>query len=425
MDKFKELDQFYTRQDVAESCWQKLQEILSEYNIDDSEYTYLEPSAGAGSFFKLMPEDRRLGLDLEPRHPEVKQQDFLKWYAEYEGQKLIACGNPPFNSKDKGGGALAAHFVNKCMDYCDVVAMIIPPGVARGNVYKLNYRFKKIYEEELHPSSFEFPDGKLKRVHCRFVIWSKINIDKINTENVVPMANEYVDFYLYDSRTVNKNKWEWYKENGHIFLSRVDFKKQFRVSESPKYVEERHGYGIVIKKNVEEIKKLLLETDWLSYADVSHMGAYIITHKIIHKVITDAGYVDRSLEDFIEVKKTANDWLDIFRWNLKGADAKPTARQAEKLLQYEDSYDILLPIDAYPNHLKATENWDDIQMKYSTYFIKIKKDVKEIKKLLYDTDWTKIANFKMTNSYYIKEDHIHKVLTDAGYVDSNLEEFIG
>jgi len=59
------LDQYYTRHHVA----QKLYGILHEY-VDLSRYQLVEPSAGTGSFFRLMPQGS-LAFDVDPKYPGI------------------------------------------------------------------------------------------------------------------------------------------------------------------------------------------------------------------------------------------------------------------------------------------------------------------------------------------------------------------
>jgi len=69
------LDQFYTRDDIAK----KYYEIFKTYiNIDEYDII-LEPSAGKGSFFKLLPNNKREGLDLDPKYNNIIKQDFFTY----------------------------------------------------------------------------------------------------------------------------------------------------------------------------------------------------------------------------------------------------------------------------------------------------------------------------------------------------------
>jgi len=76
--KSSQKDQFFTPVDIAEKCWSKFKEI-TKVSLD--EYTFIEPSAGDGSFFKLLP-DNSIGLDIEPRCEKIIKKDYLSWKPE-------------------------------------------------------------------------------------------------------------------------------------------------------------------------------------------------------------------------------------------------------------------------------------------------------------------------------------------------------
>jgi hypothetical protein len=71
------LDQFYTSDSTAQFCYDKLNQ---ELNLNDFTL-FLEPSAGTGSFLKLMPEELRLGIDLDPKFNDVIELDFFDFLA--------------------------------------------------------------------------------------------------------------------------------------------------------------------------------------------------------------------------------------------------------------------------------------------------------------------------------------------------------
>ena len=51
---FKEKDQFFTPVETSKYCFDKVLEILKKMD-DNSNYTYIEPSAGSGNFLKHLP----------------------------------------------------------------------------------------------------------------------------------------------------------------------------------------------------------------------------------------------------------------------------------------------------------------------------------------------------------------------------------
>ena len=111
------MDQFYTNEDVS----------IESYDIQ------LEPSAGTGSFYKLMNPQKRIGLDIEPKYNGIIKQDFLIYNPD-ASKSYICIGNPPFGKVS----SLAIRFFNKCAQFSDVIAFIIPRTFNKVSVYKIN-----------------------------------------------------------------------------------------------------------------------------------------------------------------------------------------------------------------------------------------------------------------------------------------------
>ena len=67
------MDQFYTKMEISKKCWKTLQ---NKVNIKDFNW-FIEPSAGTGNFYKLLPIGKRRGIDIDPKYPGVIQMDYL------------------------------------------------------------------------------------------------------------------------------------------------------------------------------------------------------------------------------------------------------------------------------------------------------------------------------------------------------------
>jgi hypothetical protein len=161
-------DQFYTCRDTASFCVEKL---LALPQAQMPTAWFLEPSAGAGAFLQLLPEGRRTGFDIEPRHPEVSEQDFLEYVhpAESDRRPLIVAGNPPFGRNS----SLATKFVNKAATFADVVAFILPKTFQKDStVRRLDPHLHLREEHELPAFSFVF-EGKPWDVPCVFQVWER------------------------------------------------------------------------------------------------------------------------------------------------------------------------------------------------------------------------------------------------------------
>lgn len=174
------LDQFYTNNDIAEKCFMKLKELI---NIDIYD-TFLEPSAGSGAFFRLLPKSKRIGIDIEPKYKNIIKMDFFD-FKPNNNLKYLVIGNPPFGKVS----SLAVRFFNKCATFSDCIAFIIPRTFKRVSIQnKLDLNFKLLYNEDLplNPCCFT-PKMSAK---CCFQIWIKTSIKR----NLIIYDKNHSDF---------------------------------------------------------------------------------------------------------------------------------------------------------------------------------------------------------------------------------------
>lgn len=239
------LDQFYTNDDIAEKCIKILQKYI---NFSDYDYI-LEPSAGTGSFYKLLPKNKRIGLDLEPKYDGIKKMDYFD-YIHKNNKKYIVIGNPPFGKVS----SIAVKFFNKSAIFADVIAFIIPRTFKRVSIQnKLDLNFKLIYNEDLplKPCCFT-PKMDAK---CCFQIWIKsnepreiINYDKTHNHfkflklgpkdnNNQPTPPQNCDFVIKayggncgeiidtELHLLRPKSWHWLKSNIDIELLKSRFRQ--------------------------------------------------------------------------------------------------------------------------------------------------------------------------------------------------------
>lgn len=184
MSQKSELDQYYTNTGYAESC---MKEVLSR----NYKGLFVEPCAGTGSFFNLMPEDNRLGMDLDPKVEGFgmlpKPQNFLE-YKESFGQSIVV-SNPPFGKSC----SLAVDFFNHCAGLgASVIAFVIPRTFRKASVInKLDKEFHLIFDETSPKNSFLL-EGKAYNVPCCFQVWERRTCyrEKIDTNP----KNPYMEF---------------------------------------------------------------------------------------------------------------------------------------------------------------------------------------------------------------------------------------
>ena len=232
------LDQFYTNKDISNKCYNKLKETI---NITDYDI-YLEPSAGNGSFYNLLDTSKRVGIDIDPKIDSIISMDFFDYIPE-SNKKYLVIGNPPFGRIS----SLAIKFFNKCAEFSDCIAFIIPRTFKRVSIQnKLDLNFKLVYNEDLPLNPCCFTPKMYAK--CSFQIWirtntkrKRIKYDKTHPdfsfvklgpkdENNQPTPPTNVDFVVkaygsncgtiqdIDLQTLRPKSWHWIKSNVDIEL---------------------------------------------------------------------------------------------------------------------------------------------------------------------------------------------------------------
>ncbi len=186
------LDQFYTNETTALECLNELKKYIQYEDYD----IILEPSAGTGSFYKHLPQDKRVGIDLEPKYDGIIKCDFMAYRYE-KNKKYLVVGNPPFGKIS----SLAIKFFNRCAKFSDVIAFIVPRTFKRTSFQnRLNLNFELIYNKDLTviPCCFT-PKMNAK---CCFQIWTKTNTPR----EKIKYNTEHKDFTFLRLGRLDENK---------------------------------------------------------------------------------------------------------------------------------------------------------------------------------------------------------------------------
>lgn len=136
-------EQFYTPVETASWVIQKVLDAVPEAK----NRTWLEPSAGTGSFVEALMHINItdvIAMDIEPHHPNVFQQDFLSWQTQHSD--LVVVGNPPFGRNN----SLSIPFFNKCAQIASTIAFIVPRSWRKWSVTnRLSMDFSCISDDDL------------------------------------------------------------------------------------------------------------------------------------------------------------------------------------------------------------------------------------------------------------------------------------
>ena len=292
-DEYRDKDQFYTTQKTAEYCYNKTLEVLKELKIDYSDYIFIEPSAGCCNFYSLLPKNKRIGVDIDPKGKlknELIESDYLNFYPD-TSKKYIVVGNPPFGLR----GNLALRFINHSYDFADVVAFILPPlfnSTGKGVPMKRVKGYKLAHTEKLPRNSYEYPDGTLVDVATIFQVWVKINTDNIKIEEI-KSCDSYAKVYsLSDGGTPSSTRNKKMLDKCDVYLPSTCF-KGMKAYDNFEALPNRRGYGVVFKKEEKQLKELFYKKiNWEKVAFVSTNGALNLRTDIIMNQIVEGGYFD-------------------------------------------------------------------------------------------------------------------------------------
>jgi len=286
----KQKDQFFTPVKTAQHCFEKFCEKIKDFGESEKDFVFIEPSAGDGSFLKILPNDRTIAMDIESTSSVILEQDYLDWNLPLEkvgpnfakGEVLgepwfptryVVFGNPPFGLR----GHLALRFINHSHDLnAEYVCFILPQlfesdgkGVPRKRVKGFNL----IYSEKLETNFYE-PNKNELTINTIFQIWSK---NHTNDEyNIQEFTTEKMRVYsMSDGGTVASTRNKGMIGNCDVYLPSTCFgKENMKCYHSFDDLPGKKGYGIVFYTNKEEMLQKCLLTDWKNIAFLSTNSAY-------------------------------------------------------------------------------------------------------------------------------------------------------
>lgn len=179
------LDKYYTKDDIAERCIQKIKKIvkLTQNSI------IIEPSAGSGAFMKPLEKEKYniIGYDIKPEYENIIEQDFLNLKMKEKDVDYI--GNPPFGRQS----SLAKKFIKKCCKNARTISFVLPRSFKKQSMRNsFNNYFHLVHEEDLEENSFIINGNKLIDVSCVFQIWIKKDIKREIPIKYKPEKFKYV-----------------------------------------------------------------------------------------------------------------------------------------------------------------------------------------------------------------------------------------
>lgn len=280
------LDQFNTDPKIATYCWKSLQSVMKKRGAKIDDYKFIEPSAGTGAFYDLLPVGSRVGVDVEAYRSNYICSDFLTWKPHVNGKRYAAIGNPPFGYR----GWLALAFINHAARWCDYVGFILPMSFQSDGKSTPKHRVMKgmklIHSEVLPGDSFIKPDGSPMNVNTLWQIWARGEL--MPARDDLSICDQYFELITVDLRPERRCGHRRMKECDY-FLQRTFYSEPPNLVRDFKKVRYCCGYGIIFKKDVRRITKLLRAVDWNKYSNLTTHHCHHISMYHIRQSLLDAG----------------------------------------------------------------------------------------------------------------------------------------
>lgn len=288
------LDQYFTKPEIAKNLYKKTKEIISKYEKNLKDFHWVEPSAGNGVFFNLLPKDSRTGIDIHPLNDEIIKQDYLTYNLD-SAKKNIVIGTPPFGHRR----VIALNFINHSKN-ADYICFILPMFFESKGKGSVKYRVKGlnlIHSEKLSKNSFyTAKNNKNVDIKCVFQIWSKNHKIDDNGFNWYKNKNNepFREFIKVFTVSLAKNREcgkKWIFEQKADFYISSTFYKNISIVDTFKEVKYKSGIAVVITNKDPNIKSRIFElfkgVDWKKYGSHATNSCYHIGKSHIFQVIQD------------------------------------------------------------------------------------------------------------------------------------------
>lgn len=292
-------DSYFTSKETASKILSVYTDILNGDGVDFDEYTYIEPSAGNGVFYDLLPKNK-IGLDLIDRRDDLITADFLTWKPEDLSKKYLTIGNPPFGVR----GATALAFVNRSLLFSDYVGFILPmsfhsngKGTNMKRVKNGHLIFSEIYENE----KFFSPDiNKEIKINTLFQIWKRGVGKSVFKDYDI---TEYADIFTVCSspdRLCGMDKIGIYD----FYVTSSFYGENLEIVYNFEDVKYGSGYGIILKKDKDQIIEKISKINFRKYCSLSTNSCRHVRKHNIEECFYDLGFgrivEPKSLERFVE-----------------------------------------------------------------------------------------------------------------------------
>lgn len=313
---FKQKDQFFTPENIVIKCLETFYSVAKKYEFNLNEYTFIESSAGNGAFYKKLPRNRRIGLDIDPTYvcdesKEIIKQDFLSWYPK-EKKKYAIIGNPPFGV----WGGLVTEFINHAQRIdVDILGFIMPRSTIGIEKIKHIKDFELVHKEQISDKdvNFLYPNNKICEIRgalfCVFIRKNKHLIKREIKSNTYKSSKEFLEMpNIVDASTyVNKLSYQNMDliKYCDFFIGYSCYPSQIKLVKTfqeLKDINVTQSIGFIIKKNKKEISEILQNLDFKSVIKIGAAGNCWIKRDEVDKILIKAGFYKTYYQDNSQIE---------------------------------------------------------------------------------------------------------------------------
>jgi hypothetical protein len=282
----KQKDQFFTPVNIAKDCVDIFCEEIKKYNENVNDFTFIEPSAGDGSFLKVLPLNT-IAMDIEPRHANIVERDYLDWKPTNTNtdERYVVFGNPPFGLR----GHQALKFINHSYDFAEYVCFILPQlfeSDGKGVPRKRVKGYHLIYSKKIENASFYEPNANEIKINTIFQIWSKHQTS--DEYNIKDYANEKTKMKIYsmsNGGTVATTRNKDMIGKCDIYIPSTCFgKENMKCYQNFDDLPGKKGYGLVFHANKDEMIFKMFHINWNDIAFLSTNSAYNLRSSQIYSL---------------------------------------------------------------------------------------------------------------------------------------------
>ena len=280
----KQKDQFFTPVSTAKKCFEIFSDEIIKYGDKVEDFIYVEPSAGDGSFLKVLPTNT-IAFDVDPKQESIIEQDYLDWTPSVDNyNRVVVFGNPPFGMR----GHTALKFINHSNKFAEYVCFILPQlfeSDGKGAPRKRVEGFNLIFSTKLESLFYEPNKNELK-INTIFQIWSK---NHKNTEyDIKKYETDKMKIYsLSDGGTVASTRNKRMIDNCDVYLPSTCFGiSNVKCYLNFKELPCERGFGIVFSEDCKnEMMDKMMRIKWEEIAFLSTNSAYNLRSSQIYSVL--------------------------------------------------------------------------------------------------------------------------------------------